>query len=293
MSNGNKHEDELSNKGWTISQYFKDSGIFKEIIKYALPVSIFFATIAVIWPLKWALGIVAIEEYLSSIQSDLSSSEDTIFNYTWDFSLDEQYPVLAQIGIDNLIEENEAFLINYPLDTNLIHDDISRAGRINLFKTYSQIWSSFARNFPFASTGSAQVSLTYNMKCQPRGVLGQGRIGLSQKPIAYDVKINGKLLPNYSSVEDRSIIISEDEYLSRNNVESAPFINGITMHTLQLEVFPKPLEGQAVKGISSVEAILEGIKSCSFNAMVFVRDQPREFVRSDVITMIEGWYHGK
>lgn len=235
-------------------------------------------------PLKWALGIYAIEEYLNEMQTTLTSTEDTIFSYKYDFYVSdfnaERAILMKANGSADIIPEE--FFSSEFNEISMFRDRFSAHEWKLLLSSRARLQTAVKRVFYFSAAPEAGVILDYELGCFTS-------TGFQYTdPVGFSVAVNNHNIEKSSDWRGRKNLDKElkDHY---DAIPTSDPNYSLRKHTLTLSLFNSSdalLEGSSRK--RTLKAILNGdIERCAFDAMIFVRDLPTHFKRRDMITWIQ------
>ena len=237
--------------------------------------------------LKWALGIFAIEHHLKIIEREITSKEDTIFSYKYDYYLpilDKESEVLRDNGIEESLEElvmydyEEYFHVINALKMNKNTGD-NEAEAIE--KARSMLKSPVARTFIFSAAEDTEVILVYELKCfSPDG----NRL---QDPIGFNVQVNKSDVGPLDDGWEGKVRLNWDTHLS----DVQPIIETRSNHmlyeqTLKLNLFYREKQGKEERRQDLARRLSGKIERCSFDAMIFVRDELSVFEAKGFISYL-------
>jgi len=275
--------------------------ILENIGKVVTPViaSLFlFVLVTALLPfIKNALGITRVEQYLESMQEVLSSSEDTIFSYSYAFDLptleDEVAEVFEGIDIteDNADVASSIGIGSTPAVIILTSDDFSSNAAqlrslvnnddawLRLLESRAELASTVTKNFFFSAAETSEVTLHYDLQCfKDSG-------DTINSDIAHQISINNQSFPARSGRNSVQGIYIDEEVLAQNQWT----VSTSSAHTLRRHRLTAQFgSSRNTIGAATIpDAIALGATNCVFNAMIFVRDIPDPFERYDLRNMLE------
>ncbi|NOE33484.1 MULTISPECIES: hypothetical protein [unclassified Ruegeria] len=274
--------------------------------KLLVPLAIAALALLFLNQIKAALGITAIERYLVELQKSVAHSEDTVFYHQFEFqipSLKDEENMLAFYGISepviNLLDRNKIDGLEGTLKEfwrNALNEEraksqtdefvpIAEGGNLpnelilrvrndinTLRKANIEIDQTVFKNFPFSAAIDALVTIWHNVNCHNVSNFP------TKEVVAYSMKVDQVQLSR-SGIGEHYQDLDLDG-ISVSNLVPTETGSDLRQLSLVLEIFP---ERGAAEGITAREALerravgATALSSCSFEIMIYVRDNPREF----------------
>ena len=258
-------------------------GAVSELLKYVYKILAFIlillAVVPTLFALKWALGILEIESHLRTIEEEISATEDTIFTYKYDHFFpryDIERLVLANFNNTTLEQVVFSPLAEYDrLIANLSDNNLQSIEAIK--KLRYQLQFPIVRTFNFSAAEDTEVILVYKFTC----FSSDGNP--LKEPIKFVVKVNGQIIRPYNESQGK-IELNWEKHLSYNE----PIIKTRSGHmlyqqTLQLNLLGTGKQGEVLAQHDIKRRLSGDVERCSFDAMIFVRDELSEFEAKGII----------
>jgi hypothetical protein len=253
--------------------------IKKWFVRTIASVAIFIGFLFAITILKSALGISSIESHLSALSRNLSSTDDTVYIYQFDYTP-------PGFLLERALFENKfagKTLSEIWSGRQSLADELTREDKRILRRIRPRINDSAKRTFPFAvaadlddSIVSSIVSFKYDVACRTIS-------GVTEEPQIY-----GVYLGDDEIFSDRGNKRGKKEIVFSGLTE----VDEITVGKTNINIFDvgfylfhkkrEPIVDETVLKILDGE-----ILNCTFNAMAFVRDNYPPYERSDLLTWLK------
>ena len=269
------------------------SDMFENASKFVVLLFLLLLLVPIMLTLKWALGIIAIENHMKVIEKEITSKEDTIFSYKYDYylpTLDKERQILRGNDIDSTLEDvvlndyedYQSIVIKLRTDEGHATDAAETIEKVRyLLKEPVQ------RTFNFSAAKDTEVILVYELNCfSPDG----NRL---EEPIGFKVQVNESGFRPFEGWEGK-IRLNWDDHLS----EIRPIIETRSNHmlyeqTLKLSIFDSENKSNEKMRQGIVRRLSGKIERCSFDAMIFVRDELSAFEPKGFISYISTYIMGK
>lgn len=245
-------------------------------------VSIAVVHLLMVYPLRALMGISEIEGHLSELSSYLGKSEDTILSLRYDFDVPDVRPEVVEhigtIGFDKFIQSADVppdYYDNSGGVHGITDEEIREAHELATIP--------IKRTFLFSAAHETESTLHYDIRC----FVGPGRTMTTTKPFRFNIAINGKSIGVHPpGASGRTVHL--DGLLGRADSITTASNHSVRKHTLLIEALGAP--SRAMYDERSFATILDGIRECTFNALIIVRDQAPVYARAGFATGVKKWF---